>query len=103
MIIALYQLAHQADYRSSFLFVLPTDACFGSTPGIYQAEVLPIAVRSKVMGVTGAASLAIIAGFSESAPMAFVTIKHNCESNRETKRGERKKRISTDFQYFTSQ
>lgn len=78
MIIALYPLAHQANYRSSFLFVFPTDACFGSTPGIYQAEVLPIAVRSKVMGVTGAASLAIIAGFSEAAPMAFVTIKHNC-------------------------
>lgn len=78
MIIALYPQAHQADYRSSFFFVFPTDACFGSTPGIYQAEVLPIAVRSKVTGVTGAASLAIIAGFSEAAPMAFVTIKHNC-------------------------
>lgn len=78
MVIALYPLAHQANCRSSFLFVFPTDACFGSTPGIYQAEVLPIAVRSKVMGVTGAASLAIIAGFSEAAPMAFVTIKHNC-------------------------
>lgn len=79
MIIALYPQAHQADCRSSFLFVFQqTDACFGSTPGIYQAEVLPIAVRSKVMGVTGAASLAIIAGFSEAAPMAFVTIKHNC-------------------------
>lgn len=79
MIIALYPQAHQADCRSFFfLFVFPTDACFGSTPGIYQAEILPIAVRSKVMGVTGAASLAIIAGFSEAAPMAFVTIKHNC-------------------------
>ncbi|EMF10801.1 MFS monosaccharide transporter [Sphaerulina musiva SO2202] len=60
-----------------YLFTVVYYACFGSTPGIYQAEVLPIAVRSKVMGVTGAASLAIIAGFSESAPMAFVTIKHN--------------------------
>lgn len=91
MIIALYPQVHQADCRSSFLFVFPTDACFGSTPGIYQAEILPIAVRSKVMGVTGAASLAIIAGFSEAAPMAFVTIKHNCESNRETKRVKEKK------------
>lgn len=96
MIIALYPQAHQADYRSFFSFCFPTDACFGSTPGIYQAEVLPIAVRSKVMGVTGAASLAIIAGFSEAAPMAFVTIKHNCESNRETKKVKKKENPNLD-------
>lgn len=53
------------------------------------------------MGVTGAASLAIIAGFSEAAPMAFVTIKHNCESNRETKR-VRKKKTKSRLTFNTS-
>ena len=55
------------------------DAAFGSAPSIYQAEVLPIALRSKVMGLTSAVSYAIIAGLSEAAPMAFYTIRHNCE------------------------
>ncbi|KAK4623728.1 Major facilitator-type transporter ecdD [Fulvia fulva] len=52
-------------------------AAFGSTAGIYQAEVLPVAIRSKMMGLTGFASFCIMTGLSEAAPVAFVTIRQN--------------------------
>ncbi|KAI5366035.1 putative major facilitator, sugar transporter, major facilitator superfamily [Septoria linicola] len=60
-----------------YLLTVVHYAAFGSAPGIYQAEVLPVALRSKVMGFTGATSFAIIAGLSEAAPIAFSTIRHN--------------------------
>ncbi|KAF7193949.1 Major facilitator-type transporter ecdD [Pseudocercospora fuligena] len=52
-------------------------AAYGSTIGIYQAELLPVAIRSKVMGITGFVSFAFMTGLTEAAPLAFVTIRQN--------------------------
>lgn len=44
---------------------------------MYTAEILPIAVRSKVMGLGGFIMFAVSVGLIEAAPEAFATIKQN--------------------------
>ncbi len=48
-----------------------------STTWLYGAEVLPIALRSKVMGLAAASHFIVNVGITEAGPSAFATIKQN--------------------------
>ncbi|KAK5724238.1 hypothetical protein LTR17_013524 [Elasticomyces elasticus] len=60
-----------------YLFVVTYYGMLNSTTWLYGAEVLPIALRSKVMGLAAASHFIVNVGITEAGPSAFATIKQN--------------------------
>ncbi|KAJ5218377.1 Major facilitator superfamily domain general substrate transporter [Penicillium cinerascens] len=60
-----------------YLFVVCYYGMLNSTTWLYGAEVLPIALRSKVMGLAAASHFIVNVGLTEAGPSAFATIKQN--------------------------
>jgi MFS family permease len=60
-----------------YLFVVLYYGMLNSTTWLYGAEVLPIALRSKVMGLAAASHFIVNVGVTEAGPSAFANIKEN--------------------------
>ena len=60
-----------------YLFVVIYYGMLNSTTWLYGAEVLPIAIRSKVMGLAAFSHFAVNVGITEAGPSAFATIGEN--------------------------
>ncbi|KAI3392011.1 hypothetical protein diail_6338 [Diaporthe ilicicola] len=60
-----------------YLFVVAYYGMLNSTTWLYGAEILPIALRSKVMGLAAASHFIVNVGITEAGPSAFATIKEN--------------------------
>ncbi|KAL1848905.1 hypothetical protein Daus18300_013464 [Diaporthe australafricana] len=60
-----------------YLFVVVYYGMLNSTTWLYGAEVLPIALRSKVMGLAAASHFIVNVGITEAGPSAFARIKEN--------------------------
>ena len=60
-----------------FLFVVFYYGMLNSTTWLYGAEVLPIALRSKVMGLAAASHFIVNVGVTEAGPSAFANIEEN--------------------------
>ncbi|ROV89387.1 hypothetical protein VSDG_08641 [Cytospora chrysosperma] len=60
-----------------YLFVVAYYGMLNSTTWLYGAEILPIALRSKVMGLGAASHFIVNVGITEAGPSAFATIKEN--------------------------
>ncbi|CAG9954598.1 unnamed protein product [Clonostachys rosea f. rosea IK726] len=60
-----------------YLFVIAYYGMLNSTTWLYGVEVLPIALRSKVMGIAAASHFIVNVGITEAGPAAFSTIKEN--------------------------
>lgn len=55
----------------------PTDGMINSTTWTYASEILPIALRSKVMGLGALSHFVVNVAITEAGPTAFATIKQN--------------------------
>ncbi|OQD90429.1 hypothetical protein PENANT_c001G06918 [Penicillium antarcticum] len=60
-----------------YLFVVCYYGMLNSTTWLYGAEVLPIALRSKVMGIAAASHFIVNVGVTEAGPSAFANIGEN--------------------------
>lgn len=60
-----------------YLFVVTYYGMLNSTTWLYGAEVLPIALRSKVMGLAAASHFIVNVAITEAGPSAFANIKQN--------------------------
>lgn len=60
-----------------YLFVVCYYGFLNSTTWLYGAEVLPIALRSKVMGIAAASHFIVNVAITEAGPSAFANIKQN--------------------------
>ncbi|KGO64947.1 Major facilitator superfamily domain, general substrate transporter [Penicillium italicum] len=60
-----------------YLFVVCYYGMLNSTTWLYGAEVLPIALRSKVMGLAAASHFIVNVGITEAGPSAFANIGEN--------------------------
>ncbi|KAF7197512.1 Sugar transporter STL1 [Pseudocercospora fuligena] len=60
-----------------YLFVVTYYGMLNSTTWLYGAEVLPIALRSKVMGLAAASHFIVNVAITEAGPSAFATIHEN--------------------------
>ena len=60
-----------------YLFVVTYYGMLNSTTWLYGAEVLPMALRSKVMGLAAASHFIVNVGITEAGPSAFATIHEN--------------------------
>ncbi|KAJ5888750.1 Major facilitator superfamily domain general substrate transporter, partial [Penicillium taxi] len=60
-----------------YLFVVCYYGMLNSTTWLYGAEVLPIALRSKVMGLAAASHFIVNVAITEAGPVAFSTIHEN--------------------------
>ncbi|KAJ6178235.1 hypothetical protein N7519_008696 [Penicillium mononematosum] len=60
-----------------FLFIIGFYGLLISTSYVYAAEVLPIALRSRVMGLAIASHFIVNVAITEAGPTAFATIKQN--------------------------
>ncbi|UJO22214.1 Hexose transporter 2 [Fulvia fulva] len=60
-----------------YLHTICHSAAFAGAASLYGAEVLPIALRSKMMGVAGFAHFSVAVGLIEAAPRALATIRQN--------------------------
>lgn len=60
-----------------YLFVIAYYGMLNSTTWLYGAEVLPIALRSKVMGLAAASHFIVNVGITEAGPTAYATIEEN--------------------------
>ncbi|KAJ5977535.1 hypothetical protein N7501_000877 [Penicillium viridicatum] len=60
-----------------YLFVVFYYGMLNSTTWLYGAEVLPIALRSKVMGLAAASHFIVNVGITEAGPSAFANIHEN--------------------------
>lgn len=60
-----------------YLFVVTYYGMLNSTTWLYGAEVLPIALRSKIMGLAAASHFIVNVGITEAGPSAFATIEEN--------------------------
>ncbi|KAJ6134394.1 Major facilitator superfamily domain general substrate transporter [Penicillium sp. IBT 18751x] len=60
-----------------YLFVVCYYGMLNSTTWLYGAEVLPIALRSKVMGLAAASHFIVNVALTEAGPSAFANIKQN--------------------------
>ncbi|KUI65920.1 putative glucose transporter rco-3 [Cytospora mali] len=60
-----------------YLFVVAYYGMLNSTTWLYGAEILPIALRSKVMGLAAASHFIVNVGITEAGPSAFANIKEN--------------------------
>jgi hypothetical protein len=57
--------------------MLRTDGLLNSTTWLYGSEILPVALRSKVMGLAAASHFIVNVGITEAGPSAFANIKEN--------------------------
>ncbi|KAF2721040.1 putative MFS monosaccharide transporter [Polychaeton citri CBS 116435] len=60
-----------------YLFVVTYYGMLNSTTWLYGSEVLPIALRSKVMGLAAASHFIVNVAITEAGPSAFATIHEN--------------------------
>ncbi|KAJ4158006.1 uncharacterized protein LMH87_008553 [Akanthomyces muscarius] len=60
-----------------YLFALIYYGMLNSTTWLYGAEVLPIALRSKIMGIASASHFIVNVAVTEAGPTAFAKIKEN--------------------------
>ncbi|KAH8881030.1 MFS monosaccharide transporter [Thozetella sp. PMI_491] len=60
-----------------YLFCLVYYSMLGSTPWLYAAEVLPVELRSKIMGVATLTHFVVNVGITEAGPSAFANIQEN--------------------------
>ncbi|KPI39904.1 High-affinity glucose transporter [Cyphellophora attinorum] len=60
-----------------YLFVVCYYGFLNSTTWLYGAEVLPVALRSKIMGLAAASHFIVNVGITEAGPSAFANIKEN--------------------------
>ncbi|EON98695.1 putative mfs monosaccharide transporter protein [Phaeoacremonium minimum UCRPA7] len=60
-----------------YLFCLTYYGMLGSTTWLYGAEVLPMSLRSKVMGIASASHFIVNVGITEAGPSAFANIREN--------------------------
>ncbi|KAL1958645.1 hypothetical protein VTO42DRAFT_3988 [Malbranchea cinnamomea] len=60
-----------------YLFVVCYYGMLNSTTWLYGAEVLPIALRSKIMGLAAASHFIVNVGITEAGPSAFANIGEN--------------------------
>ena len=60
-----------------YSFVVTYYGMLNSTTWLYGAEVLPMALRSKVMGLAAASHFIVNVALTEAGPSAFATIKQN--------------------------
>ncbi|KIX96994.1 uncharacterized protein Z520_07108 [Fonsecaea multimorphosa CBS 102226] len=60
-----------------YLFVVTYYGLLNSTTWLYGSEVLPVALRSKVMGLAAASHFIVNVGITEAGPSAFANIKEN--------------------------
>ncbi|ETN39427.1 uncharacterized protein HMPREF1541_05650 [Cyphellophora europaea CBS 101466] len=60
-----------------YLFVVCYYGFLNSTTWLYGAEVLPVALRSKVMGLAAASHFIVNVGITEAGPSAFANIGEN--------------------------
>ncbi|XRM44468.1 hypothetical protein ABZX51_007605 [Aspergillus tubingensis] len=60
-----------------YLFVVAYYGMLNSTTWLYGAEVLPIALRSKVMGLAAASHFIVNVAITEAGPSAFANIGEN--------------------------
>ncbi|KAK8178164.1 MFS monosaccharide transporter [Phyllosticta citrichinensis] len=60
-----------------YLFVVCYNGLLNSTTWLYGAEVLPIALRSKVMGLAAASHFIVNVGVTEAGPSAFANVHEN--------------------------
>ncbi|KAK2757292.1 hypothetical protein FQN54_004806 [Arachnomyces sp. PD_36] len=60
-----------------YLFVVAYYGMLNSTTWLYGAEVLPISLRSKVMGVASASHFIVNVAITEAGPSAFANIQEN--------------------------
>ncbi|KAI5363954.1 Putative major facilitator, sugar transporter, major facilitator superfamily [Septoria linicola] len=60
-----------------YLFVVCYYGMLNSTTWLYGAEVLPMALRSKIMGLAAASHFIVNVGITEAGPSAFATIHEN--------------------------
>lgn len=60
-----------------YLFVVCYYGMINSTTWLYGAEVLPIALRSKVMGLAAGSHFIVNVAITEAGPSAFATIHEN--------------------------
>ncbi|KAF2098065.1 putative MFS monosaccharide transporter [Rhizodiscina lignyota] len=60
-----------------YIFTVCYYGTINSTTWLYGAEVLPMSIRSKIVGVAGAAHFAVNVGITEAGPSAFATIGEN--------------------------
>lgn len=59
------------------MLTLTVDGFLNSTTWLYGSEVLPVALRSKVMGLAAASHFIVNVGITEAGPSAFANIKEN--------------------------
>ncbi|CAN8099695.1 unnamed protein product [Discula destructiva] len=60
-----------------YFFVVAYYGMLNSTTWLYGAEVLPVALRSKVMGLAAASHFIVNVGITEAGPTAFAAIEQN--------------------------
>ncbi|KAL4783626.1 general substrate transporter [Aspergillus varians] len=60
-----------------YLFVVTYYGMLNSTTWLYGAEVLPIALRSKIMGLAAASHFIVNVALTEAGPSAFANIQEN--------------------------
>ncbi|UKZ52820.1 hypothetical protein TrVGV298_006607 [Trichoderma virens] len=60
-----------------FLFVVCYYGLINSTTWLYGSEVLPMSIRSRIMGVAAMAHYVVNVGITEAGPSAFATIHQN--------------------------
>jgi sugar porter (SP) family MFS transporter len=60
-----------------YLFVVAYYGLLNSTTWLYGVEVLPIALRAKIMGIASASHFIVNVGITEAGPAAFSTIREN--------------------------
>ena len=60
-----------------YLFVVCYYGMLNSTTWLYGAEVLPIALRSKIMGIASASHFIVNVALTEAGPSAFANIHEN--------------------------
>ncbi|KAI6840103.1 putative MFS monosaccharide transporter [Hortaea werneckii] len=90
IVIEIYAAVMQLEFQNSdnrigkgfavlgiYLFVVTYYGMLNSTTWLYGAEVLPMALRSKVMGLAAASHFIVNVGITEAGPSAFANIKQN--------------------------
>ncbi|UJO21622.1 Sugar transporter STL1 [Fulvia fulva] len=90
VLIEIYAAAMQREFQNTnnkvgkgfavlgvYLFVVTYYGMLNSTTWLYGAEVLPMALRSKVMGLAAASHFIVNVGITEAGPSAFATIHEN--------------------------
>lgn len=90
IVIEIYAAVMQREFQNSdnsvgkgfailgiYLFVVCYYGMLNSTTWLYGAEVLPIALRSKIMGLAAASHFIVNVAITEAGPSAFANIKEN--------------------------